>query len=552
VIVWSARSGSRVACGCARRTWAAPSACALHLGRPVKWIEDRIEHFLGSTHGREQLHDIEVGYADDGQILGLRDRVLTNTGAYLQNTSTVDAFVAIVLLRGPYRIPVLDATSKLVMTNKTPMNPFRGVGHVQAVFAMERIMDELAVELGLDPVEIRLRNMIGPDELPLDRGGINVWTGKFTYDSGDYPESLRRAVAMVDYEAFRSEQAAALLEGRHIGIGFATYVEETGIGPYEGATVEIAPNGHVTVSSGAGPSGQGIHTTLAQIAADEFDVPLESVTVVTGDTDAIPFGVGSYASRTAAVGGTAVRQAAGQVRERVLEIAAALLEAEPADLRMEDGTVVVAGVPSRAVTLREIAAAVAPGRPLPDGIADFGLAATSYFHPETNAFGYGTQAAIVEVDVETCLVTVRRMVIVGDAGRLINPMIVDGQYHGGISMGLGGALMEEVVYSEDGQPVNPNFMDYLLPSLDVSPPIDVDHIFTPTPLNPDGIKGVGESGTIGAPAAIANAVADALRPLGVEVFETPISPTRLFHLLEQASTNGSSTGSTHIVPPGGP
>jgi carbon-monoxide dehydrogenase large subunit len=515
------------------------SMCALHLGRPVKWIEDRAEHFLGSTHGREQIHDVEVAYDDDGCVLGIRDRVLTNTGAYLQNTSTVDAFVAIVLLRGPYRIPVLDATSKLVMTNKTPMNPFRGVGHVQAVFTMERIMDELAAELGIDPVEIRQRNMVGPDELPLDRGGINVWTGKFTYDSGDYPESLRRAAAMVDYPAFRAEQQRARAEGRYVGIGFATYVEETGIGPFEGASIEIDAGGHVTVLSGAGPSGQGIQTTLAQIAADELDVPLDDVTVVTGDTGVIPFGVGSYASRTAAVGGTAVRLAAGAVRARLLEIAGAMLEADPADLRLEDGVVSVAGVPGVARTLREVVAAVRPGRPLPPGIQDYGVSATSYFHPETNAFGYGTQVAIVEVDIESCMVDVRRMAIVGDAGRLINPMIVDGQYHGGMSMGLGGALLEEVVYGDDGQPLNPNFMDYLLPSLDVSPPIEVDHLFTPTPLNPDGIKGVGESGTIGAPAAIANAVADALRPFGVAITETPITPSKLFHLLEEANAYGS-------------
>ena len=510
------------------------SMCALRLGRPVRWIEDRSEHFLGSTHGRDQTHEVVVAYDEEGTVLGLRDRVHTNTGAYLQNTSTVDAFVAIVLLRGPYRIPVLDARSSLVMTNKTPMNPFRGVGHVQAVFVMERIMDSLAEELGLDPVDIRLRNMVQSDELPLSRGGENVWTGKFVYDSGDYPASLRKAVEMVDYSDFREEQQSAREAGRYLGIGFASYVEETGIGPYEGASVTIDPAGRVTVLSGAGPTGQGIQTTLAQIAADELDVPLDDVTVVTGDTAAIPFGVGTYASRTAPVGGPAVREAAGMVRKRLLLLAGAMLEVDAGDLTLEDGEVVVAGVPEKSVSLSEVAQAASPWQKLPDGIDEHGLSSTAYFRPETNTFGYGTQVAIVEVDLDSCLVDVKRMAIVGDAGNLINPMIVDGQYHGGMSMGLGGALMEEVMYSEDGQPVNANFMDYLLPSLDVSPNIEVEHLTTPSPLNPDGIKGVGESGAIGAPAAIANAVVDALRPFDIDITETPITPVKLFGWLTEA------------------
>lgn len=510
------------------------SLCALYLNLPVKWIEDRAEHFLGTTHGREQLHDVEVGYEDDGKIIGVRDRVLTNTGAYLQNTSTVDAFVAIVLLRGPYRIPVLDAESALVMTNKTPMNPFRGVGHVQAAFVMERIMDSLARELSVDPVELRYRNMIQPDELPLSRGGENVWTGKFVYDSGDYQASLRAAVELVGYENFRAEQEAGREQGRYLGIGFASYVEETGIGPFEGAKLEIDSGGRVTVFSGAGPSGQGVQTTLAQVAADELDLPLDAITVVTGDTASIPFGVGTYASRTAPVGGTAVRLAAGKAHRRLVSIAGAMLEAAPEDLVLEGGDVMVRGSPDHSLSVAEIVQAVSPGRTLPDGIEDYGLSETSYFHPETNTFAYGTQVAIVEVDLESCLVAVRRMGIVGDAGRLINPLIVDGQYHGGIVMGMGGALLEEVLYSDDGQPLNPNFMDYLLPSLDVSPRIEIEHLSTPSPLNPDGIKGVGESGTIGAPAAIANAVTDALQPFGVEITETPITPARLHRLLTQA------------------
>ena len=518
---------------------------ALRLRVPVRWIEDRWEHFQATTQGREQIHELEVGFDDDGVIVAARDRILTNTGAYLQSTSLVEAFCGMTMLRGPYRIPNYEATSGVVVTNKTPMNPFRGVGHVQAAFVMERTIDMVAKRLGLDPAEVRLRNMIQPDELPLHRGGVNVWSGHFTFDSGDYPVCLQRALKLAGYEQFRAEQERLRREeGRFVGIGIGCYVEITALGPYEGASVRIDETGHVRVTSGAGPCGQGTETTLAQIAADELGVPVASVTVRCGDTDAVPYGVGTYASRMASVGGSAVRLASRSVREKAAQVAAALLEVSPGDLRFENGLVAVAGSPSRAVTLGEVAKRVAPGHTLPEGISSHDLAATEYFHPEANTFSYGTQIAVVEVDPETGFVHPLRISVVGDCGTIINPALVDGQYQGGISMGIGGAFFEEILHDEAGQPQNPNFMDYLLPGGGDAPEIIIEHMSTASLRNPDGIKGVGEGGAIGAPAALANALADALSPFGVEVTQTPMTPERVRQLIREAHAD--------VVQPAGP
>ena len=504
---------------------------ARRLRRPVKWIEDRWEHFVSTTHGREQFHDLEAGYDDDGVIVGLRDHAVTDTGAYLARLTLVEPFVGVAMLRGPYRIPHFEATSTIVMTNKTPMNPFRGVGHIQAAQAMEGTMDEIARERGLDPAEVRRRNMLRPDELPLELGVGNVLAGPVIYDSGDFPECLRQALELADYDGLRAEQARARSEGRFLGVGIACYVEETALGPYESGTVRVEPSGQVVVLTGACSSGQGHATVFAQIAADELDVPLDDVTVLHGDTDMIHTGIGTYASRSAPIAGTAVRQAAGVVREKIVRIAEHLLEARGADLELVAGTVRVVGSPERAVTLAEVAAAVAPGTRLPPGIDTYELEATDIFHPPDNAFPYGTHVASVEVDIETGVVTPLSISVVSDAGNLINPLIVDGQYQGGIALGLGGALYEEILYDEDGQPRNPSFMDYVLPTADVMPEIRLGHMATPTPHNPDGMKGAGEGGAIGPPAAIANAVTDALSPFGIVVTETPVTPERVRALL---------------------
>jgi carbon-monoxide dehydrogenase large subunit len=507
---------------------------ARRLGRPVKWIEDRREHFLATTHGREQVHEIEVGYDDDGIVAGVRDEVLTDTGAYLARLTLVEPFIGVAMLRGPYRIPNFEARTAVAMTNKTPMNPFRGVGHIQAAQAMDGMMDMIARERGLDPAEVRLRNMLTPEELPLDIGVGNVLAGPVVYDSGDYPEALHRALRLAGYDEFRKEQARARNEGRQLGIGIACYVEETALGPYESGTVRVEPSGQVVVLTGACSSGQGHQTVLAQIAADELGVSIEDVVVLHGDTDLVRSGVGTYASRSGPIAGTAIRHAASSVREKALRIAEHLLEASPADLDVERSSVFVAGSPERSVSLAEVAAAVAPGKALPPGIDGYGLEETDHFHPPTNAFPYGVHVATVEVDIETGVVTPLRLAVVSDAGPLINPLIVDGQYQGGVALGIGGALLEEIVYSADGQPVNPNFMDYLLPSVDSMPEVLLEHLHTPTPHNPDGMKGCGEGGAIGPPAAIANAVSDALSPFGIVVTETPVTPLRVYELLVEA------------------
>jgi carbon-monoxide dehydrogenase large subunit len=510
------------------------SLLARRVRRPVKWIEDRWEHAVATTHGREQFHDVEVGYDDDGIILGIRDECVTNTGAYLQRLTLVEPFIGIAMLPGPYRMPAFEARAPVVVTNKTPMNPFRGVGHVQAAFTMERIMDLVARDCGLDPAEVRRRNLATPDQMPLARGMSNVLAGDVVYDSGDYPECLRRVLELADYESERERCAREREQGRHIGMGIGFFVEETGLGPFESATVRVEPSGEVVVLTGACTSGQGHHTVLAQIACDELGVPMEAVKVIHGDTDLVRNGVGSYASRTAAVGGAAVRIAAGGVKSKIFAVAERMLEAAATDLELADGSVRVKGSPSRAMALSEVAQALAPGKPLPEGVESYGLEVTDLFHPTSNTFSYGAHVATVEVDAETGVVTLLRHVVCNDSGTIINPLLMDGQVHGGIALGVGGALLEENLYDAEGQPRNPTFMEYLVPTVGNMPEILVDHLEVKTHLNPDGIKGGGEGGAVGAPAAIANAVSDALG--GAPVTETPLTPERVYRLASRATT----------------
>jgi carbon-monoxide dehydrogenase large subunit len=504
------------------------------LGRPVKWVEDRWEHMVSATHGREQFHDVDVAFDDDGKVMAIRDHCVTNSGAYLQRLSLVEPFIGVSMLTGPYDITDFEAESALVMTNKTPMNPFRGVGHVQAAFTMERIMDIVARKLDIDPAEVRRRNLISADSFPLPRGLGNVLAGEIIYDSGDYPMCLERVLEISGYEAFRKVAEEAREEGRYLGIGIGCFVEETGLGPYEMGTVRLEPSGRVVVLTGACTSGQGHLTTLAQIAADTLEVGVDDVDVVYGDTDKVRWGVGTYASRTAAVGGAAIRNASTSVRDRALSVAAQLLEASVDDLELQDGRISIKGSPSGpSVTLGEVASAVAPGKPLPEGVGTYGLEATDVFHPQSNTFAYGMHVSKVEIDPDTGFVTLLEHHVVNDSGTVINPLILDGQVQGGVALGIGGTLLEEVLYDEEGQPKNPNFMDYLLPSDGNVPDIVVEHMEVPTHLNPDGIKGGGEGGAVGAPAAIANAIADAIYP--GQITETPITPDRIYALMQEAN-----------------
>lgn len=506
---------------------------SMRLKRPVKWIEDRYEHFVSASHAREQIHDMEVAVDADGIIVGLRDQITTNNGAYLHTLAITPTSIASAILPGPYRIANYSAVGTSVLTNKVPLAVYRGAGHPQAVFAMERMMDLIAADLGIDPAELRQRNFIQPDELPFDRGTEIVLAGKVVYDSGDYPECLRRALDLIGYSDARREQARAREEGRYIGIGIGCYVEETAIGPYESATVRIEPSGHLLVYTGSSPHGQGHVTAFSQICADEFGVGLDDVTVIHGDTDLVRHGVGTFASRSGPIGGSAVRQAAAIVREKCLKLASHLLEVSTEDLELADGQVSVIGAPGRLLSLAELAAKAAPPNPLPEGLTH-DLEATEHFEVPGIAFAYATHVAVVEVDVETGMVTPLRYGVVHDSGTLINPLIVDGQVQGGVVQGLGGTLLEELVYDDSGQPLNASFLDYLIPAIGNVPRIEVAHMETPTPLNPTGMKGAGEGGAVGSPAALVNAVEDALRGLGVKIRSTPVSPEALLSLINEA------------------
>jgi carbon-monoxide dehydrogenase large subunit len=404
------------------------------------------------------------------------------------------------------------------------------------VFAIERAMDLVARELQLDPADVRQRNFVQRDEFPyrvgfLDRDGTDV-----TYDSGDYPTCLRNALQLIDAAGFRREQEAARAQGRYLGLGIGCYVESTGRGPFEGATVRVEPSGKVVVLTGAAPQGQSHETTLAQLCADRLGVDIDEVTVITGDTETIGMGVGTFASRTAVVAGNAVAMAARSVKEKALQVAAELLEVSADDLELRDGIVSVRGVPDRQLPLSRVAQVVTappPAFTFPEGLEP-GLEATHYFHPTSNTFASGVHIATVEVDVETGQVNVQRYAVVHDCGTVINPMVVDGQVRGGVAQGLGNALYEEMLFDEAGQPRTTSYMDYLLPTAMEVPNIAVGHVETPSPLNPEGIKGAGEGGTMPVPAVIANAVDDALAPLGVVVERASMSPAHLLDLINTA------------------
>lgn len=503
---------------------------ARRVGRPVKWVEDRAEHMAAATHGREQVHDVELGYESDGTITALRDRLVAPIGAFSAFIASEEASLTMVMLRGPYRIPNFEATATRVVTNTAWLNPFRAVGQSQAVFIMERLIDEVARTLGLDPVEVRLRNMIGPDEMPADRGITGMLSGRISYESGDFPQALQKALDIAGYQDLLREREQARADGRFLGIGIAPYVEITAIGPFETATTRVDPSGSVVVGLGTTGAGQGHQTTFAQIAADELTVGMDQVTVVSGDTSIVRSGVGAFASRSAAVCGAAVRRSSSAVREKALRIAADMLEAAPEDLELRDGAVQVAGAPDSALSLAAIAARVAPGAPLPEGIDSHELNEADHFVPPAASFSYGAQVAVAEVDAETGMVELRLIVMVHDAGRMINPMLVRGQMHGGIALGIGTALLEDIAYSPEGQPTT-TFMDYLLPNFSSVPEVRLGHIEIPTPNNPDGIRGVGEAGVLAAPAAIVNAVVDALAPLDVTISEMPLTPQRILELI---------------------
>ena len=526
---------------------------AMQLGRPVKWTEDRREHFISASQERGQLHQTEIAVDADGRILGIRDSLIHDSGAYTPY-GMVTPLITATQLPGPYKVLNYRSEITVVYTNTVSVTPYRGAGRPHACFVMERMIDRIARELDLEPNEVRRRNFVQPEDMPWDVG-LPFQDGAPTrYDSGDYPAGLALAEQMIDLPAFRVQQAEARKQGRYLGIGFAAYVEGTGIGPYEGAHVRIDPSGNVFCATGVTSQGQGHETSFAQIVASGLGCDPSDVTVVTGDTARFGWGAGTYASRALVTAGNAIQVASAKVREKVVSLAARLLEVNPEDVELVEGTARVAGAPDRALTLGALATAANPIRYAYDKSAaeaalrlvkpragavlepgeEPGLEARGYFAPERATWASGQHAAIVEIDPATGDLKILRYVAVHDCGTLVNPVIVEGQMHGGIAQGIGGAFYERLIYDETGQLVNASFMDFLLPTAMEIPDLEVGHLETPSPLNPLGVKGAGEAGSIPVSALFAEAIEDALQPLGVRIAEMPLSPTRLWELIHEA------------------
>ncbi len=511
----------------------ATAAAALLAKRPVKYIEDRREHFLSTHQERDQRWQVEVAVDADGKVLGVRGDMLHDSGAYLP-WGIITPFISATTMPGPYVIPAYRMKVRCVFTNKVATTPVRGAGRPQAVFAMERLMDRVARELGLDPAEVRRRNYVPADRMPYAVGLTFRDGSPVIYDSGDYPACQQMALDKANYDAFRAGQDALRAQGRYVGIGIAAYIEGTGLGPFEGATVQVTPGGQILARIGSSDQGQGHRTMFAQIVADRLGVRPDQVAVTVGDTGGVAYGIGTFASRVAANAGPSAHIAAGKVREKAIKIAAHLLEAAEEDLDLADGRVFVKGVPDVGKTLGEVAAFAngMPGFSMPPGVTP-GLEDTSYFTPQRSTYPNGCHVAVVEVDVETGGVTILRYVTAHDCGTIINTMIVEGQVMGGVAHGIGNALYEWMRYDDDGQPLTVNFGEYLLPLATETPRVEQTHMQSPTPLNPLGVKGAGEGGTIPAAAAIASAIDDALRPFGVKITQVPVTPEHLLDLIDK-------------------
>jgi carbon-monoxide dehydrogenase large subunit len=502
---------------------------AIHCRRPVKWAEDRREHMMAAAHARHQVHDIEIGARRDGTMLAVSDRIWLDLGAY-NSWGIVLPYNTVAHLLGPHRVPHLAVECRGVVTNKTVNAPYRGAGRPETVFAMDRIVDCLARELRMDPAELRRKNYLAAADLPYELQIPYRDGNRLVYDSGDFRANLDAALAAVDYPALRREQDDLRRRGIHRGIGISGYVEGTAIGPYEGATVRMDASGRAVVATGACSQGQGHETSFAQVAADALGIPLDWVTVVGGDTAAIPFGVGTFASRSAVNAGSSIHVAAGKVKDKLVVAAAALLEAAAGDVEIADGRASVRGAPGSAVDLGRVIQSALPTFARPGAVAaDF--EATVYHHQPTVTYTSAVHVALVEVDPATGVVRLLRYLVAHDCGKVINPLIVEGQIHGGVAQGVGGALLEEMVYDEQGQLLTGTFMDYLVPTSMEVPPIETVHLEYPSPRNPLGIKGVGEGGAISPPAAIANAVEDALAALGVRVTRAPLGPSAVLELI---------------------
>lgn len=515
---------------------------ARKLGRPVRWIEDRREHLQSACHSRDQMHDIEVGFDDDGRLLAVHDDFVMDCGAW-NPVGVGIPFNTASHLVGPYKVGDLAVRGRVVATNKVPNAPYRGAGRPEAAQAMERMMDLIARERGLEPAEVRRRNLVRAEDMPYATG-IPYRDGEpVVYDSGDYPLALEMALdAVGGLEAFRTRQRDARKLGRYLGLGLCSYTEGTGVGPFEGAMVRIDPSGKVVVAAGACPQGQGMETVFSQITADLWQVKPEDVVISLADTAAIPMGFGTIASRSTVNVSAAVHFASHRLRAKVFAIAGNMLECAPADLELREGGVGIVGVPGVRLGLADIARAARPGwdhkRPAE---VEAGLEETYYWEPPTVTWSYATHAALVDVDVELGKVTLERYAIAHDCGVVVNPLLAEGQIVGGAVQGIGGALLEELRYDTEGQLLAGSFMDYLLPSASDVPDITVVHTETPSPLNPLGVKGLGEGGAIGPPVAIANAVCDALSMFDIEINATPIRPEALVRAVQEAKARAAAS-----------
>jgi aerobic carbon-monoxide dehydrogenase large subunit len=514
--------------------------CSMKLGRPVKWIETRSENYLSTTHGRDHVQEVEVAATRDGRVTGLRGTVWAGMGGYLSTAAPgIPTILHGLMLSGPYAIPAVKEDVYGVFTNTTPVEAYRGAGRPEATFMLECMMDRLADELGLDPVEVRRRNLIPPFA-----NGHNVITG-LTYDSGNYEGALAKALGQVDYDKLRAEQRSAREKGRYIGIGVSVYVEICGLGPsqvagavgfqgglWESAIVRFHPSGKVNVFIGASPHGQGEETTFAQIISDELGVDVNDIKVIHGDTDTTPMGWGTYGSRTTAVGGAALAVASRKIKDKAKLLAAHLLEAAVEDIDFDRGKFFVKGSPDRFKTIQDIALMANVAWNLPQGM-EAGLEATSFYDPPNFVYPFGAHVAIVEVDPETGRVDLKRYVAVDDCGPQINPVIVEGQVHGGVVQGIGQALWEGAVYDDNGQLLTGSLADYAIPRADMLPDLEVLSTVTPSPHHPLGVKGIGEAGTIASTCTVYNAVLDALEPFNVSSLQMPLTPERVWRAMQQ-------------------
>ncbi len=504
----------------------------MQTGRPVKWIEDRSENLAATIHGRDQIDYVEIAATKEGKVTGLKVYGISDLGSYCQIfTDVIMIAFGFPVSCGSYDIPAVHLSADIVFTNKAPTDAYRGAGRPEATYVIERAIDLVAFELGKDPTEIRKINFIQPDQFPYKSAAGAI------YDTGNYQPALEKAMALIDYQNLRAEQARKRAEGKLMGIGVSSYIEICGFGPkgsapvglYESARIRVEQSGTVMVYTGASPHGQGEETTFAQIVAEEFSIPIENILIMHGDTYSTPEGRGTYGSRTTAVGGSAVFNGVQRLKEKMKQIAAHMLEASPSDINLEDGKFSVAGTPQKSVTFTEVATAANLSNTLAPGIEP-GLETTVFFEPEACVFPFGTHICVVDVDKGTGEATIRRFVAVDDCGRQINPMIVQGQVHGGIAQGIGQAMCEEVVYGEDGQLLTATLMDYAMPIAKELPLYELDHTVTLTTVNPLGVKGIGEAGTIGSTPAVAAAVADAL---GVAHVDMPFKAEKLWKIINQ-------------------